>query len=81
LVSLGAIDTGGVILPIANVFCRSKLPWSFELSEMINHEVHLPGYRKARGIFRVVWFTELFSERECHVNSDRRNMRSDCACL
>ena len=43
LVSLGAIDTGGAILPIANVFCRSKLPWSFELNKMINHEVSLPG--------------------------------------
>lgn len=43
LVALGAIDTGGAILPIANVFCRSKLPWTFELNKMINHEVHLPG--------------------------------------
>jgi hypothetical protein len=43
MVVLGAIDTGGAILPIANVFCRSKLPWSFEIGKMINHEINLPG--------------------------------------
>jgi len=43
LVALGAIDTGGAIVPIANVYCRSKLPWAFELGKMISHEVHLPG--------------------------------------
>jgi len=43
LVALGAIDTGGAIVPIANVYCRSKLSWAFELSKMINHEVNLPG--------------------------------------
>ena len=43
LVILGAIDTGGALLPIANVFCRSKLPWAFELGKLINHEVNLPG--------------------------------------
>jgi hypothetical protein len=43
LVTLGAIDTGGALLPITNVFCRSRLPWAFELDRMINHEVTLPG--------------------------------------
>jgi len=41
LVVLGAIDTGGAILPISNVFCRSKLPWTFEIDKMINHEMNL----------------------------------------
>jgi hypothetical protein len=41
LIILGAIDTGGAILPISNVFCRSKLPWTFEIDKMINHEMGL----------------------------------------
>lgn len=43
MVVLGAIDTGGVILPIANVFCRSKLPWAFEIDKMIKHELNMLG--------------------------------------
>lgn len=41
LVVLGAIDAGGPIMPIANVFCRSKLPWAFEIDQMISHEFNL----------------------------------------
>lgn len=41
LVVLGSIDTGGAILPIANVFCRSKLPWTSEIDRMINHELNM----------------------------------------
>lgn len=41
LVVLGSIDTGGAILPTANVFCRSKLPWAFELDKLISHEVSM----------------------------------------
>jgi hypothetical protein len=41
LVVLGAIDTGGAILPISNMFCRSKLPWTFEIDKMINHEINM----------------------------------------
>jgi hypothetical protein len=43
LVVLGAVDTGAALVPTSNVFCRSKLPWAFELGKMINHEVNLPG--------------------------------------
>lgn len=43
LVSLGAIDTGGALVPTVNVFCRSKLPWVFDLPKMINHEQGLRG--------------------------------------
>ncbi len=43
LVVLGAIDTGAALVPMANVFCRSKLAWAFELGKMISHEVNLPG--------------------------------------
>jgi hypothetical protein len=42
LVPLGVIDTGGALVPIANVFCQNKLPWTFELGKMINHELSLP---------------------------------------
>ena len=41
LVVLGAIDSGGAILPISNIFCRSKLPWTFEIDKMIHHEVSI----------------------------------------
>lgn len=41
LVVLGAMDTGGPIRPISNVFCRSKLPWVFEIDKMINHEINM----------------------------------------
>ncbi len=43
MVVLGAIDTGGTILPIANVYCRSKLPWAFEIDKMIKHEINTLG--------------------------------------
>lgn len=43
LVPLGVIDTGGALVPMANAFCGSKLPWVFELGKMINHEGNLPG--------------------------------------
>lgn len=41
LVVLGAIDSGGPILPISNIFCRSKLPWAFGIDKMIHHEVSM----------------------------------------
>lgn len=39
LVLIGAIDTGGEIVPTANAFCRSKLSWVFSLDKMINSEL------------------------------------------
>jgi hypothetical protein len=38
LVSLGAIDDGEPVVPGANVFCESRLPWVFDLSELQNFE-------------------------------------------
>jgi hypothetical protein len=38
LVVLGAFDDTAALVPTANVFCRSRLPWTFELGSLVNHE-------------------------------------------
>lgn len=43
MVFLGAIDTGGALVPIANTFCQTSLPWAFALDKLIKHELFLPG--------------------------------------
>ena len=37
LVMLGAIDNADALAPAANVFCQSRLPWTYNLGTLVNH--------------------------------------------
>jgi len=43
LIPLGAIDTGGALVPTTNVFCRSRLGWVHDLDKMINYDTAFAG--------------------------------------